>query len=452
MQKFQIFPHSALLLALLLMIIVAPGAQAQTTPQTTPQKTLQMHRSGGVNYHVETLVPGLTFPWSLALVDSAASGSGSAFVDSADSAPSAGGWVQNVTPREAFVSIRSGELLFVSNLPRPGAGGEARVRRVSGLPAVSAAGQGGLLDIVLSPHFARNFRLYFSTAFLDERALSGTAVYTAIFDRANMRLSNVRLIFSLEKTTQQFIHFGSRLVIDPEGNLFVSVGDRGDRERAQDRRDAAGGIVRIPLTAAGLPAGAPENYSYGHRNIQGMVYHPGAGRIMAHEHGPRGGDEINLIIPNANYGWPRVSYGINYDGSKVSNYQSLPGIVEPVVYWTPSIAPSGFAVYPETGVFARGGDVGGGEHGGRSDGDHGGGWSNQLFVGALAGRHLRRIELPENWENASGWPLKDRAEEEQMLSSVIGRVRDVRVDSAGYIYLLTDERAGALYRLIPAEQ
>ncbi|MGI9256633.1 MAG: PQQ-dependent sugar dehydrogenase, partial [Salinispira sp.] len=177
----RLFPHSALLLALLLMI--APGAQAQTTPQKTPQTTLQTHRSGGVNYHVETLVPGLTFPWSVALVDPAASasGSGSGSADSADSAPSAG-WVQNVTPREAFVTIRSGELLFFSNIPLPGAGGEARVRRVSGLPAVSAAGQGGLLDIVLSPHFARNSRLYFSTARLDERALSGTAVYTAIFD------------------------------------------------------------------------------------------------------------------------------------------------------------------------------------------------------------------------------------------------------------------------------
>lgn len=387
-------------LILLMMFIFSHGLSAQ------------VYRSGGVSFRLETLVEGLPHPWSLALIE--------------PDAPQG-------AATEGFITIRSGNLQFISNIPQPGRGGKVTVQQVAGLPELFTGGQGGLLDVILAKDFRNTSRLYFSASKSDGGWGSGTVVYTARFDRAGLRLRNVRLIFSLEKTTSSAIHYGSRLVIGPEGDLYLSVGERGDPERAQDRRDAAGSIIRIPLNGNGLPAGDPINYSYGHRNIQGLIYHPDLNRLIAHEHGPRGGDEINLIFSDANYGWPLVSYGRNYNGTKVSDSVSLPNVTEPLVYWVPSIAPSGFALYPETGVFAPGGK----------------GWSNQLFVGALAGKHLRRVRLPVNWQNESAWPLNGRAEEEELLSGLIGRVRDVRVDLAGYIYLLTDEPNGAFYRLIP---
>ena len=375
----------------------------------------QVYQSDEMSFRLETLLPGLSHPWSLALVEPAGSG----------------------PPREGFITIRSGTLLYIRNIPLPGRGGRADFQPVKGLPDIFAAGQGGLLDVILAENYRENSRIYFSASRTDRNRRAGTAVYTARFNEAGMRLDQVQEIFFLQKTSRSTIHFGSRLVLGPDGDLYFSVGERGEPQRAQDRNDAAGSIMRIPLNAVGLPAGEAENYSYGHRNIQGMLYHPDEDRLIAHEHGPKGGDEINLILPGANYGWPRVSYGVNYSGSKVSDYTSLPGIVEPVIYWTPSIAPSGFLLYPERGVFASG---------------RGRGWSGQLFVGALVGRHLRRVSLPTGWQNESRWPLNGQAEEELLLHNAIGRIRDLRVDDSGYIYILTDEINGTLYRLIPADQ
>ena len=377
-----------------------------------PRLAAQVYRSGEVSFQLETLLTGIAHPWSLALIDSE----------------------NGSPPQEGFVSLRSGVLYFLTDIPLPGGGGRAVHRPVTGLPDLFVHGQGGLLDVILAANFKVNSRIYFSAAKPDTGGKSGTAVYVAHFNRRRLRLENTTLLFSLKHTSRSNIHFGSRLTLGPGGDLFVSVGERGDAPRAQDRADAAGSIIRIPLNAAGLARGEAENYSFGHRNIQGLVYDAATDQLLAHEHGPRGGDEINLISPDANYGWPLVSYGVNYNGSRVSPHQSLAGIMEPLIYWVPSIAPSGFALYPESGVFAP---------------RRGRGWSGQLFVGALAGQHLRRVALPPEWRDAS-WPLNDRAEQEEVLR--IGRVRDVRIDEPGYIYFLTDEPAATLYRLIPAHQ
>ena len=374
----------------------------------------QVYRSDALSFKLETLLPDLSSPWSLALIESDDPGS---------------------PPREGFMSLRTGSMYFLTDIPLPGEGRKAAYQSLEGLPDFYIGGQGGLLDVILAKNFRENARIYFSASSLDEELKAGTAVYTALFNRERMRLENVENIFFLKRTGFSSIHFGSRMVIGPDDDLFFSIGERGEPDRAQNRRDAAGGITRIPLNADGLPDGVARNYSFGNRNIQGLLYDRDEDLLLAHEHGPRGGDEINLIFQNANYGWPRVSYGVNYNGSKVSNYQSLPGIVEPLIYWVPSIAPSGFALYPETGVFAP---------------RKGEGWSGQLFVGALAGQHIRRVRLPENWQDESTWPLNEQAEEEELLRRVIGRIRDLRVDNMGHIYILTD--GGALHRLIPADQ
>jgi glucose/arabinose dehydrogenase len=396
-----------------LLIAMALGAFSAAPAGAQVQRS-----SAGVNFEIIELAQGLNRPWALALIPSAEGG----------------------VPESAFVTERPGRLLYISGLADPGGGSVSRrgvptISSVSGLPRLSVRGQGGLLDVILHPDFLGNSRLYFSAAVPGSFGAAGTGVYTARFDRGGMRVTDVELLFEMERKTASTVHFGSRLAIGGDGALYVSTGDRGSPERAQEPGDSAGSIMRIPLDAGGRGAGTAALYSFGHRNIQGLTFDPASGALMAHEHGPRGGDEINLIVEGANYGWPLVSYGVNYNGSAVSEFQRLPGIAEPLVYWVPSIAPSGFARYPAIGVFAP------------AEGE---GWSGNLFVGALAGTQLRRVDLPgEALAELPDRPLNGTAEEEALLSGVLGRIRDVRIDGRGYVYLLTDADAGALYRLEP---
>jgi glucose/arabinose dehydrogenase len=375
----------------------------------------QIQRSqAGPEFRVVELASGFNRPWSLALVPPTADG---------------------VAPAQAFVSERPGRLWFLEGIPAPGAAGEPRRREVGGLPNLFTRGQGGLLDIVLHPDYGINRRIYFSAAIPGSFGSAGTAVYAARFDPEAMQLRDLELLFQMEQKNSSTVHFGSRLAIGADGALYISTGDRGSPDRAQDREDSAGAILRVPLRSDGTAGGPAEIYSYGHRNVQGMLYDAASGALIAHEHGPRGGDEINLIIKDINYGWPLVSYGVNYNGSRVSDFQSLPGIAEPLLYWTPSIAPSGFARYPETGVFAPG---------------PGEGWSGDLFVGALAGTHLRRVSLPSAaLGSLPAGPYNDSARQESLLPGTIGRIRDVRIDGAGYVYLINDAESAALYRLEP---
>ena len=308
------------------------------------------------------------------------------------------------------------------------------LRGVPGIPEVAVVGQGGLLDIVLSPEFGSDRLIYLSFAEAGSGGYGTAVARGRLRSEASgaLRLTDTEVIFRALPRSGGGRHFGSRLAFDDEGYLYVTLGDRGAMNRAQDPFDPYGGLLRLnpdgtvprdnPFAPGGERPGegAPELWSWGHRNAQGLMRHPITGDLWLHEHGPKGGDEVNIVEKGANYGWPRTSFGIDYDGSVITDDASLPGITDPVIHWTPSIAPSGMAYY-DGAAFPN--------------------WRGDVFVGALAGRHLRRLEL-------SGNTVVDQ---EVLLDGRLGRIRDVRVGDDGAIYLLTDADRGGLYRLSPAE-
>lgn len=358
-------------------------------------------------WRTETIVEGLRHPWSIA-------------------------WLPNGS---ALVTERPGQLRLIDNAVADGKGEPRLVPTpIRGTPEVCTCGQGGLLDISLHPDFADNQLIYLSFAEGTEDA-NRTALARARLDIDNKRLDDLEVIFrnADEKSGSQ--HFGSRLLWLADGTLLMSIGDGGNpptsfngeniRKQAQRLETHFGKLLR--LTEDGKPApdnpfigrdGAkPEIYSYGHRNIQGLTRDPDSGRVWANEHGSRGGDEINLIEPGNNYGWPEVTYSMEYWGPRISDKTQAPGVTQPTVVWTPSIAPSGIAFY-------TGGDFPN--------------WQGDLISGALKFQQLRRTKL-----NGS------KAVDEEKLS--IGqRVRDVRQGPDGGLYILTDESDGALLRILPA--
>ena len=321
---------------------------------------------------------------------------------------------------DMLVTERPGRLLRV--------GADGSVRPIRGLPLVAALNQGGLLDLALDPGFAENRRLYFSYT---ERPRRGSGRFRTAVARAELagdRLVSVRRIFAMNRASRRTDRFGSRLAFLADGDLMVTVGDRGQRHRAQDPSDHAGSVLRIrpdgspsPRTAAlAIPGAAPEVFTFGHRNPQGLAIHPATGAIWIHEHGPRGGDEVNVLRGGGNYGWPVVTHGREYAGGRIGVGTEAPGMEPPLLHWTPSIAPSGMAFYTGTG-FPR--------------------WRGDLFMGALRGRHLRRIVLRDGRVAA----------QEVLLEGRLGRIRDVRQGPAGRLWLLTDApaRRGVLYRIEP---
>ncbi len=293
---------------------------------------------------------------------------------------------------------------------------------LSGLPQVYARGQGGLLDVVLSPQFAERPLIYFS--FAEERdGVAGTAVAQA--ELKGNALENVRVIFRQEPKVKGQKHWGSRLVWARDGTLFVTLGERADySERAQDLTSHLGKVVRIQTDgspALGNPflqrAGAlKEIWSYGHRNIQGAALNPDTGELWTVEHGPRGGDEVNITAAGANYGWPEASYGSHYTGWPIPDEHASRGFHEPLYHWTPSVSPSGLLFYT---------------------GDRFPAWRGSLFVGALSDRCLIRLSLADG--KVTG--------EERLLKELDERVRDVRQGPDGWIYLLTDNNKGRILRL-----
>ncbi len=295
---------------------------------------------------------------------------------------------------------------------------------ISGLPEIAATGQGGLLDVALHPEYTDNGWIYLSYAASGPGGV-GTEVMRAKLD--DHRLVNQQQLFRVSPKSRGGRHFGSRLVFDNKGYLFITVGERGDRQRAQDLGDTAGSVIRLHDDGR-IPAdnpfvhklGArPEIYSYGHRNPQGAALHPVTGVLWIHEHGPQGGDELNIISAGANYGWPVITFGKEYGtGWDIGEGTHKEGMVQPTHYWVPSIAPSGMAFYT---------------------GDRFPAWRGNLFVGALKFQLLVRLEL-----------RGDRVVKEQRyLRGRIGRIRDVRNGPDGYIYLLTDDSDGRLVRLEP---
>ena len=369
-----------------LFLIVAPTLSCQS-----------VQRSERHDYRVVTVVEGLDHAWSIAFLP--------------------GG--------DMLVTERAGRLRIVRNdtlLPDS----------VPGVPAVLAQGQGGLLDVVPHPDFAANRLIYlsFSKPVGDgERAT--TAVVRGRLERD--RLTDVVEIF--EADTRGAGHYGSRLAFDRDGFLFITVGDRQapprgdlDAHPAQDLANHHGTIVRLHddgRVPADNPfvdsAGArPEIWSYGHRNPQGVAFHPETGDLWANEHGPQGGDELNLIRRGRNYGWPVIGYGVNYgSGSAIHASARREGMEQPVHYWVPSIATSGLLIYT---------------------GDRFPGWRGNIFVGGLAGRQLARLTMDGQ-----------RVADEETLVRGLGRIRDVRQGPDGLIYLAMDDegRKPSVVRLEP---
>ena len=301
--------------------------------------------------------------------------------------------------------------------------------QVSGAPEVAAVGQGGLLDVALHPDFEEpgNGWIYFTYA-TDVDGAYATALGRGRLD--GTELTDWQELFVMEGATTTTRHFGSRIVFGSDGYLYMSIGDRGSRNRAQDAGDHAGSTLRLTDTGEPAPgnpfaeSGLPEIYSIGHRNPQGMTVHPETGAIWQNEHGPDGGDEVNIIRAGENYGWPIVSYGTEYSsGAPIGDDpEDHPEVVLPVTYWVPtSIAPSGMTFYT---------------------GDVFPGWRGDAFVGALAERHLRRLEI-------SG---EEVTEQEQLLIEEGWRIRQVTEGPEGYLWVLTDEDNGGLYRLEPAAE
>ena len=326
----------------------------------------------------------------------------------------------------AFAFLPDGDILITERPGRLWLFDGSQVTEVENLPQVDPNGQGGLLDVILHPNYQRNGWIYMSYSSRYDGGF-GTAVSRARL--SGNRLTDVEQIFRMNNPTGSGAHFGSRLVFDRDRNLYITIGDRGQRERAQDPADHAGTLIRLradgsvpgsnPFASGG--EGAAEVFSYGHRNAQGIALNPDTGAVWLHEHGPQGGDEINIVNAGENHGWPTITYGVNYGvGTSIGEGTSAPGLEQPITYWSPSIAPSGMAFYT---------------------GEQFPEWEGDLFVGALAGQHLRRVEL-------DGSRVVDQ---EVLLQGVVGRVRDVRQGPDGSLYILTDADRGSLYRLAPAQ-
>ncbi|SDW70677.1 Glucose/arabinose dehydrogenase, beta-propeller fold [Nitrosomonas oligotropha] len=294
---------------------------------------------------------------------------------------------------------------------------------VKGVPAVFFQQQGGLLDVALDPEFAKNRLIYLSYA-EPEGSRAGTAVARA--ELKDGSLENLQVIFRQVPKTEGPVHFGSRLAFAPDGNLFITLGDRGDyMEEAQNLSNHIGKIIRIRPDGSvpadnpfvNNPQAKPEIWSYGHRSVQGAAIHPKTGALWIHEHGPKGGDEINIPQAGKNYGWPKANYGVHYNGAPIKHEHAEQGFEEPIHYWVPSIAPSGMVFYT---------------------GKQFPGWRGSLFIGALAGRQVVRLTTDD----------KKILSEERLLTNTL-RFRDVEQGPDGALYLLTDEDNGKLLKLSP---
>ena len=325
--------------------------------------------------------------------------------------------VPGSTTLRALITERAGRMRIVSMDGKIGA-------PLNGVPKVHAVNQGGLLDVALSPQFASNRTIFFSYA---EPSNEGARTVVARAELRDDSLHNVRVIFGQTDRVSGGHHFGSRIAIANDGTLFITTGERySEKAKSQSLESHLGKVIHI--TANGeVPPDNPfvnksqalkEIWSYGHRNLQGAAIHPTTGMLWTHEHGPRGGDELNIPRAGKNYGWPVIGYGIDYSGAKLHDGATKNGMEQPVHYWVPSIAPSGMAFYTSA-KFPE--------------------WKDSLFIGALAGQHLARLTL-------SG----ERVIAEEKLLTYLGqRIRDVRQGADGFIYVLTDEQNGKLLRVAP---
>jgi glucose/arabinose dehydrogenase len=347
-------------------------------------------RSSAGPIEVSTIARGLVHPWGLALLPDG----------------------------RILVTERPGRFRIVSrdgDLSPP----------LKNVPEVWASGQGGLLDVVLDKSFAGSKTLYFCFA---EQAEGGGRTAVARATLGEDRLQDVEVIFRQEGPLSSGNHYGCRIAQADDGNLFVTLGEHfNHRDEAQNLANHLGKVIRIAPDGSvpadnpfvGRADAKPEIWSYGHRNEQGLAINPATGDLWEVEHGPRGGDEVNIIGKGKNYGWPVIGYGIDYNGAKIHASAAKEGMEQPVKYWVPSISPSGMAFYTGT-LFPP--------------------WKGSLFTGALSGKMLVRLSLSGN--EVTG--------EERLLEDLNERIRDIRQGPDGALWLLTDSTAGRLLRVSPA--
>ncbi|MEM1089754.1 MAG: PQQ-dependent sugar dehydrogenase [Pseudomonadota bacterium] len=353
-------------LAMTMLLVIAPSVLA-------------------AEYELETVAANLTFPWSLAFLPDG----------------------------ELLVTERPGTLRRVS------VGGKVS-EPFGGVPQVYVAGQGGLFDVLLDPEFAANQRLYLSFAGGDPERNATTVVSARLIGD---RLEQVETLLEVSPVKDTPVHYGGRMAFLADGSLLLTTGDGFDyREAAQALASELGKVLRVNRDGT-VPSDnpfpkAPRVFSFGHRNPQGLAV-ASDGTVYLHEHGPAGGDEINILVAGNNYGWPAITYGLDYSGARVSPYTEWQGMEQPILHWTPSIAPSGMTVY-EADLFPE--------------------WQGDLLVGALKDKCVRRIEVRQGAVVG----------QETLFRELDARIRDVRTGPDGAVYLLTDEPAGRVIRAIPA--
>lgn len=353
----------------LIFIFINYSACAQQT-----ESEIKADEPGDANYTTELIVEELNIPWGMTFLPDGS----------------------------LLITEKSGELIHFKD--------NAKIT-INGLPEIYNRGQGGLMDVIAHPNYNENGWIYYSYA---SQEGGGDGGNTAIM-RAKLQgnqLTDNQLLYKGEENTTKGQHFGSRLAFDNEGFLYFSIGDRGNRDKnPQDITRDGGKIYRINDDGS-IPKNNPfvdepnaktAIYSFGHRNPQGMYKHPETGEIWTHEHGPKGGDEINIIEKGLNYGWPKISYGVNYSGTSFTDHTALPGMEQPLFYWVPSIAPSGFTIvhsdrYPD--------------------------WKGNLLVGSLKFQYLERLILENN-----------EVVKREKLFEGLGRVRSVRQAPDGFIYV-----------------
>ena len=320
---------------------------------------------------------------------------------------------------DILVTERPGRLRMVRD------GETLEPSEIAGVPDVSPGGQGGLLDVEIHPRFDMNSLVYLTYSKRGDRGRRATAVARGRL--IEDRLEDVEEIFETDAWSREDVHYGSRLAFDADGLLYVSMGERGEMDEAQDLSNDKGAILRIHDDGS-IPANnpflddeehQPEIWAYGIRNAQGLAFHPTTGELWQSEHGPQGGDEINVIRRGANYGWPEITYGVDYDGSVISEETEREGMEQPVHYWEDeSPAVSGLAIYRGEAFPS---------------------WQGDVFVAGLSGRHLVRLAF-------DGYEL---VEEEELLAQFDHRIRDVAEDAEGRLLILVDAPDGPMLRLDP---
>lgn len=379
------FALSACLAMLLAACSGAPSADGAKQTEAAPTAA-----AAPVTTKLEAIASGLEYPWGIAFLPDGA----------------------------MLVTERAGRLRVIRN-------GQLDPTPVTGVPEVLASGQGGLFDVALHPRFAENQLIYLALAGGDDRA-NATRIVRARFD--GKALADVKEVFRASPDKAGDAHFGGRILFLPDETMIVTLGDGfAYREQAQNLKSDLGKIVRLRDDGS-VPSDNPfvgkagargEIWSYGHRNVQGILRDPTTGAIYANEHGPMGGDELNLIAPGKNYGWPVITYGRDYNGAVISPYTERPGMEQPLTYWVPSIATAGMSMYAGD-LFPQ--------------------WKGDIFIAALAGAHVRRVDM-------EGGKVIGQ---ETLFADQQARFRHVAAGPDGALYLLTDDLDGRVLKVTPA--